>query len=222
LKYDLAKGKFAPGVPITIEVPKSFRIKVGGPAKRLGPSFSRPGSILRPSDRILYQVLADQAAPAVKAKTDESRSFGHRLADGTSDAMFLPTRKCWGDLQNAIRPHVENEGHRYILRLDVADYFGSINQHTLVNTLMDNGYPSELVKSFEAVLLKYTDQRSSRGILQGMYPSDLFGSFYMHPIDRFFDDLDIASARYSYCVKNCKKINIINGLWERIVRKKPP
>jgi Ca2+-binding RTX toxin-like protein len=27
---------------------------------------------------------------------------------------------------------------------------------------------------------------------------------------------------YSYCVKNCKKINIINGLWERIVRKKTP
>jgi hypothetical protein len=29
-------------------------------------------------------------------------------------------------------------------------------------------------------------------------------------------------ATYSYCVKNCKKINIINGLWERIVRKKTP
>jgi transcriptional regulator GlxA family with amidase domain len=30
------------------------------------------------------------------------------------------------------------------------------------------------------------------------------------------------SSIYSYCVKNCKKINIINGLWERIVRKKTP
>jgi hypothetical protein len=46
------------------------------------------------------------------------------------------------------------------------------------------------------MLLSYTGQRSSRGILQGVYPSDLFGAFYMSPVDRFFDDMDVPSARY--------------------------
>jgi hypothetical protein len=69
VKSDLKNGQYSPGLPLTIEVPKSFRIRVVTPAKRLGPSFSRPGSILLPHDRLLYQALADQAAPLDKAKT---------------------------------------------------------------------------------------------------------------------------------------------------------
>jgi hypothetical protein len=42
---------------------------------------------------------------------------------------------------------------------------------------------------------------------------------YIRTTGRFAHYLD---DPYSYCVKNCKKINIINGLWERIVRKKTP
>ena len=62
VKKELEDGKFSPGVPMTIEVPKTFRIQVAVPSKRLGPSYSRPGSILLPKDRLLYQALADQAA----------------------------------------------------------------------------------------------------------------------------------------------------------------
>lgn len=67
---DLKSGQYSPGLPLTIEVPKSFRIRVAAPTKRLGPSFSRPGSILLPHDRLLYQALADEAAPIVASKTD--------------------------------------------------------------------------------------------------------------------------------------------------------
>ena len=68
VKADLKSGQYCTGLPLTIEVPKSFGIKVLA-SKRLGPSFSRPGSILLPHDRLLYQALADQVAPIVKAKT---------------------------------------------------------------------------------------------------------------------------------------------------------
>src|SRR5262252_7991499 len=50
LDRDLKSGTFSPGVPITIEVPKSFRIRIVVPSKRLGPNFTRPGSILLPRD----------------------------------------------------------------------------------------------------------------------------------------------------------------------------
>src|SRR6266545_617629 len=70
LKSELKSGFFNPGVPLTIEVPKSFRIRVAVPSKRLGPSYSRPGSILLPRDRLLYQALADQASPMVNARSD--------------------------------------------------------------------------------------------------------------------------------------------------------
>lgn len=196
LKGDLRAGQFNPGVPLTVEVPKSFRIKVGGAAKRLGPSFSRPGSVLPPYDRLFYQALAEAAAPIIDQKIDKARSFSHRLADGDEDAMFKPNRTCWADFQRALRSHADKADCKYILRTDVADYFGSVNQHTLVNELTDGGYPSDLAERLEALLPMYAGQRSSRGLLQGMYPSDLFGAFYLHPVDRFFRDRGIASARY--------------------------
>lgn len=201
VQSELKSGSFHPGIPLTIEVPKSFRIKVGGPhSKRLGPSFSRPGSVLLPKDRLLYQVIADEAAPILESKTDTTRSFSHRLADAdddaAEDAMFLSTRKCWSELQKALKSHSSEDDAKYILKVDVADYFGSINQHTLINALKGYGFNNSLADRLEKILLSYTGQRSSRGILQGIYPSDLFGAAYMSPIDRFFDDINVSSARY--------------------------
>ena len=197
LKKELKAGTFNASVPLTIEVPKSYRMRVVAPAKRLGPSFSRPGSILLPHDRLLYQALADYAAPIVNAQTDHKRSFSHRLAGEKSASMFLPTRSCWNALQNALAAHSKSKHVRYILKLDIANYFGSLNQHTLINVLGDSGYPKSLSSRLELLLTGYTGaDRSSRGILQGLYPSDLFGNFYLSPVDRLLKDFDIPSARY--------------------------
>jgi hypothetical protein len=196
LKDELKSGSFSPGVPITVEVPKSFRIRVAVPSKRLGPSYSRPGSILLPRDRLLYQVLADQAAPFVNAKIDADRSFSYTLAPPDSDSMFLPTRTCWNELQKALARHAESDAVHYILKIDVANFFGSLNQHTMINLLSDSGYPQSLSSRLEAMLTRYTGERSSRGILQGMYPSDLLGNYYLSPIDQFLDDYGVSSARY--------------------------
>ena len=193
---DLKAGKFSPGVPLTIEVPKSFRIRVAVSSKRLGPTYSRPGSILLPWDRLLYQALADQAAPIIQAKTDSTRSFSHRLAAADSPSMFLPTRTCWNTLQAALTKAAQDEKIRYVMKVDVANFFGSLNQHTLINVLSDLGYPKSLGTRLEAILRAYTGERSSRGILQGVYPSDLFGNYYLAPVDRFLKECNVASARY--------------------------
>jgi hypothetical protein len=196
VKKELEDGKFSPGVPMTIEVPKTFRIQVAVPSKRLGPSYSRPGSILLPKDRLLYQALADQAAPIIDVKTDHDRSFSHRLAKGDSPTMFVPTRTCWSKLQKANADYAKQSSVKYILRLDIANFFGSLNQHTLINVLNDVGYPSALSSRLECLLTGYVGERSSRGILQGMCPSDLLGNFYLTPIDQFLKELNVPSARY--------------------------
>src|SRR3984957_15886496 len=111
LKSELSAGTYSPGVPLTIEVPKSFRIRVAAQIKRLGPNFSRPGSILLPRDRMLYQALADQAAPIIDKKTNSARSFSHKLAATVSASMFLPTRTCWSQLQKTLAKHSKHELH---------------------------------------------------------------------------------------------------------------
>jgi hypothetical protein len=193
---DLKSGQYNSGLPLTIEVPKSFRIRVAVPSQRLGPSFSRPGSILLPHDRLLYQALADQAVPLIKSKTDPARSFSHQLAALDSASMFLPTRTCWSALQTALAKHAKSDANKYILKIDVANFFGSLNLHTLINVLNDSGYPQTLSGRLEAILTSYTGERSSRGIIQGIYPSDLFGNYYLAPIDQFLEDSGVPSARY--------------------------
>jgi hypothetical protein len=196
LQAELGSGRFSPGVPLNIEVPKSFRIRVAVSSKRLGPNFSRPGSILLPRDRLFYQALSDEAASIIESKTDKKRSFSHRLAKPDFPGMFLPTRQCWGELQKALAEYADLKTTNYILKIDVANCFGSLNQHTLINLLNDSGYSKSLASRLEALLTSYTGERSSRGILQGMYPSDLFGNYYMAPIDRFLKDYGVESARY--------------------------
>jgi hypothetical protein len=196
LKVELKSGAFSPGVPLTIEVPKSFRIRVAVQSKRLGPNFSRPGSILLPRDRLLYQALIDQATAIAAAKTDGTRSFSHQLAPPGSTGMFLPTRTCWSALQKSLTENAKSKDTPYILKVDVANFFGSLTQHTLINLLNDSGYSKSLSSRLESILTSYTGERSSRGILQGMFPSDLLGNYYLTPIDRFLDDYGVRSARY--------------------------
>jgi hypothetical protein len=196
LKADLKSGTFSPSVPITMEVPKSYCMRVVVPSRRGGPPFSRPGSILLPRDRLFYQALADQAAPIIESRTDKARSFSHRLAESGSANMFQPTRTCWSNLQKALSKHTKSRSSQYILKIDVANFFGSLNQHTMINILNDAGYPKSLSSRLEAILISYTGERSSRGILQGMYPSDLLGNHYMAPIDEFLEEYGVPSARY--------------------------
>ena len=165
-------------------------------SKRLGPSFSRPGSILLAFDRLFLQALSDQAAPIVDKKTDHKRSFSHQLSSPDSAGMFLPTRICWGNLRAALDKNAKLDSVNYILKTDVANFFGSLNQHTLIKFLNDCGYSKSLSSRLEVVLTSFTGERSSRGILQGIYPSDLLGNFYLTPVDRFLADHGVPSARY--------------------------
>ncbi len=192
---DIKAGKFAPGIPLSMEVPKSFRIPVES-TKRLGPTYSRPGSILLPKDRVLYQALADQSSSVIDKALDPSRSFSHQLTKDDAASMFAPTRKCWNDLQQSLATNVNNPSVNYVLKIDIANYFSSINLHILINVLNDSGFDKVYSSRLEAVLTSFTGERSSRGILQGIYPSDLFGNFYMAPIDRFLKDMDVPSSRY--------------------------
>lgn len=195
---DLKSGSYSSGEPVTIEVPKTFRMPVADKTKRiLGPNYSRPGSILLPSDRLFYQALADQAAPVIDDASDHDRSFSHQLGDPSSPTMFHSSRACWNQLQGKNKEHARKKDIKYALRLDIANYFGSLNQHKLINVLRDRGYPGPLAAKLEEMLLGFTGDRNSRGILPGMYPSDLFGNFYLAPVDEFLkEDLGVPSTRY--------------------------
>jgi hypothetical protein len=99
-------------------------------------------------------------------------------------------------MQKALKEYSKDDELEYVVKVDVANFFGSLNQHELINVLSDSGYAKPLHSRLEAMLTSFTGDRSSRGILQGMYPSDLFGNFYLAPIDTVLAEHGVPSARY--------------------------
>ena len=63
----LRSGNYEPELPLTVSVPKER-------------GFVRPGSILLPSDRIVYQLLIDLSSDVLETQLDRNRTFSHQVS----------------------------------------------------------------------------------------------------------------------------------------------
>ena len=82
--HSLTSGTYTPSLLITSEVPKAS-------------GLTRPGSILFPEDRVLYQALADKMAEHLDQELDVSRVFSYRILDPD------PDNRCFGREGNHTR-----------------------------------------------------------------------------------------------------------------------
>lgn len=179
LEQSLKNGSYNPNLPYTISVPKKN-------------GFVRPGSILQPFDRFLYQALVDNVSQTLENNLDRKRVFSHIVSDDPR-RMFVPPDECWKVLQEKLKDISEKGTH--IIKADISNYFERIPQHHLVNLMKSTGCPGEIVNLLEEMLLAFR-QRNSFGIVQGLYPSDILGTFFLSGFDTFCELKKIPSARY--------------------------
>lgn len=175
----LSSGKYQPDLPLTISVPKER-------------GFTRPGSILGPVDRFVYQALIDIASPELEAQLDRGRTFSH-VPSNDGKSMFEPAHNSWDMFQNRLAELCKLDG--YIVKADIANYFERIPQHHLVNLMRAAKCPSEVVNLLEEILLAF-QERDSSGIIQGVFPSDILGNFFLSEFDAYCDHREVPSARY--------------------------
>lgn len=175
----LKSGHYQPDLPLTLSVPKER-------------GFTRPGSILTPVDRLVYQGLIDVASPALEAQLDRDRTFSHVLSREPG-AMFEPAHDSWTRFQAKMTSFCETEG--YVVKADIANYFERIPQHHLVNLMSAAKCQPEVVNLLEEILLAF-QERDSFGIIQGVFPSDILGNFFLSEFDGYCDLHEIPSARY--------------------------
>ncbi|MBN2413447.1 hypothetical protein JXQ31_17345 [candidate division KSB1 bacterium] len=180
--YDqLKSGKYEPELPITMCIPKPR-------------GFTRPGSILQPIDRLIYQSIIDNIAPTVENNIDRTRTFSHILVyDDQKGIMFKPSHESWEQFKRKISEICSLKG--YILKSDVANYFERIPQHHLINLLHASGCNSNIINLLEKILLAFRE-KNSFGIIQGNFSSDLLGNFYLSDLDAFCELNNIPSARF--------------------------
>ena len=179
LTHKLSAGTYKPELPITLSVPK-------------GRGFTRPGSILLPYERIVYQLLIDTVIDVLETQLNRERSFSHvpSLDDGE---MFAPSHKCWSQFQNKIVNLCENSA--YIVKADIANYFERLPQHHLINLMRSAGCASSIVNLLEQLLLAF-QERNSFGIVQGVFPSDVLGNYFLSELDAYCELKSIDSARF--------------------------
>ncbi|MEE2951206.1 MAG: reverse transcriptase domain-containing protein [Pseudomonadota bacterium] len=179
LRQQLRAGTYQPELPITMSVPKER-------------FFTRPGSILRPLDRLLYQALVDNVMERLEEGHDRTRSFSH-VPSGEEGQMFEPNHESWERFQQRIA--VICDESEFVLKADISNYFERLPQHNLVNLMSAAGCAPEVVSLLEEMLLAFRE-RNSFGIVQGMYPSDALGNFYLSALDAHCELDEVPSARY--------------------------
>lgn len=183
VSQELRSGQFEPSIPGVMEIPKKN-------------GLSRPASILSPKDRFIYQALVDVIAPIAEQQVDRSRVFSNVLLDSDQNsAMFQAGSICWNNLQSAIRTYCEDDSFSHAVKTDIANYFERLYQHNLINLLHTCGCPSGAINLLEELLLAWME-RDSHGILQGLFPSDFLGNFYLVGMDSDFAVRNVPSARY--------------------------
>jgi hypothetical protein len=175
----LRSGTYEPQLPIYMSVPKPGIL-------------TRPGSILMPQDRLLYQGLVEDMLPQIEDQMDRGRTFSH-VPSKEQGVLFAPSFESWSAFQRKVETICGQCG--YILQCDVANYFETLPQHTLINALEGSECRSESVRLLEKLLLSFR-QGSSQGIIQGIFPSDVLGNFYLSDIDGICAMEGIPSARY--------------------------
>lgn len=183
VKSLLRSGQYAPQLPLTVDVPKPK-------------GFTRPGAILMPIDRLVYQAIVDTVSVQAEAQLDRSRVFSHvLLTDDPEFNMFEPSNDCWQNMQNALNARCQEQGLQYAIKADISCYFERLYQHNLINLLRSSGCDPRAVNLLDRILLAFTEN-NSHGILQGMFPSDFLGNFYLAIIDDNFKVKNVPSIRY--------------------------
>ncbi len=98
---------------------------------------------------------------------------------------------------------IKDLGDRYALKLDIHDYFNSIDVDQLLKILEDIIEEKDLYGFFRYLLKQdkcyFNDEliEEKRGAMAGVPLASFFANFYLIDLDRYFDDHNIPYFRYS-------------------------
>ncbi len=168
LKKKLNNGSFECSLPLTLDVPKRSLL-------------SRPGSILLPLDRLLYQVMIDLIAQKVEDNIDREHVFSNVYEDTVE--MFENQSNSYTKFKDNIQKNAEL--YKFCLHIDITSYFDSINQHFLKN----------LISSLELkkLLIEVCNKLRKQGLYLNESKTQLKESrdilFQETEFDRMFDEI---------------------------------
>lgn len=184
LRQQLREGKYKPSPVRRVEIPKEEKGKV----RKLG--------IPTVVDRMVQQAIAQELTPLYEAQFSDN-SFGFRPNRGAHDAL----KRC---------QELANEGYVYVVSMDLAAYFDTVNHSKLIEvlsrTIKDGRVISLIHKYLNAgVMEDGCYQRTEEGVPQGGPLSPLLGNIMLNELDKELERRGHRFVRYADdCMVFCK------------------
>lgn len=182
LSDELRRGTWSSEPYKTLEIPKKGKDK-----RRLG--------LLAVKDKIVQSAIKSLTEPYFE-NVFVDNSYGYRPGKGHAKAVRRALSECM------------RKDNRYVLRLDIDNYFDTINHDLLAARLKEFIPDAEIVRlmmlsvrmGFVNKCLKWTDREA--GVPQGAVLSPLLSNFYLHPFDKYVLTLSRSYVRYAddFCI----------------------
>ena len=136
------------------------------------------------TDRVILRAIKNVIEPLWEGKFSE-KSFAYQKGKGVVAAV------------NQAAEYIR-EGYRWVLELDIEDFFDAINLEQLFEKIcgsISDEYLTALIKKYLYCTIQcdYNIRNRVRGIVQGNPLSPLFSNIYMDSFDRYMEE------RYHFC-----------------------
>ncbi len=181
----------APHWSIPVRVPKS------------GGGF-RPGVLLGPRDRLLYQVLVDSLVD-VTSQGLKAWAFGWKAAPRSAHRMYARRDEQWEQYVAALK--AASAKYEFALHVDIHQYFASIPLDALLGKLAEggSGRHHEALEALRQFLQSWQGLSSQSGLPQRCLGSSVLADFYLRTIDEYLDALGAD--------KTCAAVRWMDDIW---------
>ncbi len=180
LAEELKAGAWKPQPYMEIEVAKT---KDPDEVRKLGMTAIR--------DKIVQHAIKSVIEPRYE-KIFLGNSYGYRPGKGATKAIRRVLQEC------------NNKKMQYVLRLDIDNFFDSIDHEILQKRLIATGTESEIVRLIMLCVQMGKVKQGSRewveteyGTPQGAVRSPILSNLYLHSFDQFAVSQDVPYVRYA-------------------------
>ncbi|MHA0856448.1 RNA-directed DNA polymerase [Paenibacillus sp. CMAA1364] len=152
----------------------------------------RTATQLDPIDSLLLAAVIFEYGHLIEMRRrpkKEKTVFSYRF-NPQEDGIFYSDENSWKEFWASCLE--KSSSKRYVVRMDISDFYNQIYHHTVENQLIEAGFPNQISKFIMRVLEDIT-KTVSRGIPVGPHFSHLLAEMTLIPID---DSLSIKGMEF--------------------------
>lgn len=168
--------------------------------------LQRVFSLLDIEDLIVYQAIANIIIPvfANKRKSLENKTVFSNLFNKNLESnifLYQEWQTCYKKYKKNISENF-TKGLKYTAHFDLAAYYDTIDQNSLLSSLFNDIHDSKLGRLLSECLQIWCnktdseDKKISHGIPQGPLSSSIFGELFLLSIDEFLLKNNVCYSRY--------------------------